>query len=71
MKKDDLQKMIKNKGLDGALEALPCSVDKHPDPCHSQKNAVKIACKNVDPLNPDDTCSDALDALAECMTENY
>ena len=64
--KEEILKIAQEKGWDEALVIVMGG-----DPCESQKNAVKTACKNCDPLNPDDTCSDALDDLADCMTENY
>jgi len=41
------------------------------DKCESQKNAVKVACKN-DSMPPySSACDMALDALSECMDEHY
>ncbi len=71
MKKSELLKIVQDKGWDGMLESMPCEIGKAGDPCESQKNAVKIACRNSDPLNLDKTCSDALDDLSDCMDEHY
>ena len=41
------------------------------DECESQKNAVKVACKN-DSMPPySSACDMALDALSKCMDEHY
>lgn len=44
---------------------------QHSDPCHSQKNAVKVACKDDSTPPYSKPCADALDALNKCMNEQY
>ncbi len=71
MTKEDLLKLASEQGWEQMVESLPCPADKAGDPCESPKNAVKVACKDVDPLNPGTACEKALDALSDCMDANY
>ena len=63
---DELLKIAREKGWDEVVE-----LSKGSDPCESQHNAVKVACKNVDPLHPGTACEKALKALAKCMDAHY
>lgn len=46
-------------------------VERSSDKCASQKNAVKVACKNDSTPPYSSACDKALEALSKCMDENY
>ena len=41
------------------------------DKCQSQKNAVKVACKDASTPPYSSACEEALEALSKCMDEHY
>ena len=63
---DELLQIAREKGWDEVF-----NLARGGDPCESQQNAVKIACKGVDPQHPGTACEKALKALAKCMDANY
>ena len=45
--------------------------ERSSDKCASQKNAVKVACKDDNEPPYSSACIAALKALSKCMDENY
>ena len=45
--------------------------ERSADKCQSQKNAVKVACKDDSTPPYSSACDKALEALSKCMDEHY